>query len=264
MKSIKYLPEFHNLNLKAENVGVILDTETTSLINPEIISYTALRFSFTDNLEISNILNLSTFYNEPSTLITDEITSLTGITNDMVRGKVLTEKDLQESLQGAEVVIAHNAFFDRNTIENRYNIPSYLWACSASDIPWKSQEYNFMGSTNLEYLAYKHGFYFNPHSSEEDCKALLYLLSMNESKHFQTLMINAMEPRVRISCKGSPYDMKDNIKGYGFRWNGDCKEWWIETPLKNEALFSRLEKELFWKYCSLNDCNNDNRFLKLE
>ena len=41
-----------------------------------------------------------------------------------------------------------------------------------------------------------------------------------------------LKPRVKVTAVGSPYEVKDILKGRGYKWNNDRKEWY--TPVVDE------------------------------
>ncbi|MDD2499016.1 MAG: 3'-5' exonuclease, partial [Desulfitobacteriaceae bacterium] len=94
---------------------VVIDLETTGFNNKreKIIEIGAVRIDegrITD--EFSTLLN-------PECEIPEEITILTGITEDMVRGKPTISQvtSILEDFLGDAVLIAHNADFDRGLLE---------------------------------------------------------------------------------------------------------------------------------------------------
>lgn len=109
---------------------VVFDTETTgfSAENDRIIEIGAVKIK---NGEIVD--RFSTFVN-PQTTISSKITSLTGISNDMVADSQTIENILPEFLEfcGDAVLVAHNAKFDIGFIEANAKrlgiefVPSYI------------------------------------------------------------------------------------------------------------------------------------------
>src|SRR5947209_4614876 len=68
--------------------------------------------------------------NDPSFPLPQEIIRLTGITDDMLKGRTLDWKRFEEVSAGAELIIAHNAKFDRQIAERAGKIFLPRWACS--------------------------------------------------------------------------------------------------------------------------------------
>ena len=76
----------------------------------------------------------------------------------------------------ANLIIAHNAAFDRCFLERRF--PLFIdkpWACSMGQVPWAEEG---LGSAKLDYLLNRFGFFFDDHRAMADCRAVLHLLSL--------------------------------------------------------------------------------------
>lgn len=72
--------------------------------------------------------------------IPEEITKITGITQEMVQGKLIDPADVEKFAADADLIIAHNAGFDRKFLEKF--APAFErkpWACSMAQIPWKEE-----------------------------------------------------------------------------------------------------------------------------
>lgn len=146
-------------------------------------------------------------------------------------------------LEGVDLVVAHNAGFDRPFVEAR--LPQFAhvdWACSFADIDWKSQG---RGSAKLSHLATELGWFYDAHRAEADCHALLAVLAapLPTAGHngLARLMQLAQIPSYRLQATGAPFEAKDLLKGRGYRWDAQGKVW--HTRLAGEAL---LEAELGW------------------
>ena len=84
----------------------------------------------------------------------------------MVEGKSINDDAVEALMADVSLVIAHNAFFDRGFMEARLPIfKRKSWACSYAQIPWKSEG---MGSSSLEFLAYRFGFHYAGHRASVD------------------------------------------------------------------------------------------------
>jgi hypothetical protein len=95
--------------------GIILDTETTGLNarEDEIIEIGVIAFTFDAIGRIGEVTGIYGGLQQPSISIPPEITRLTGITDDMVAGQSIDMPALQALIEPADLVIAHNAGFDR-------------------------------------------------------------------------------------------------------------------------------------------------------
>ncbi|CDM60826.1 3'-5' exonuclease (plasmid) [Rhizobium sp. T136] len=226
--------------------GVIVDTETTGLNHSkdEIIEIGAIAFTFSDQGTIGDVTGVYGGLQQPTASIPSEITRLTGITDEMVAGQVIDTSQLRALVDPADLVIAHNAGFDRPFCETFSPIfAGKPWACSVSEIDWASRGFE---GTKLGYLIGQAGYFHDGHRAVDDCFALLEVLAQGgrESRRtpFAELYEASQRSRVRVFAEHSPFDMKDYLKARGYRWSdgsdGRPKSWWIE--LAEDALDEEL------------------------
>lgn len=231
--------------------GVILDTETTGLNHrkDEIIEIGAIAFTFDDRGNIGDVTGLYGGLRQPSISIPGEITKLTGITDEMVAGQFIDMSALRTLIDPADLVIAHNAGFDRPFCEAFSPFFSgKAWACSNSEIDWSSRGFE---GTKLGYLLGQAGFFHDGHRAVDDCFALLEVLARETTSPttaFAELYSSSQRSRVRIFAENSPFDMKEHLKARGYRWSdgsdGRPKSWWIEVDeqeLEGELRYLRSE-----------------------
>lgn len=232
--------------------GVILDTETTGLNarKDEIIEIGVIAFTFDATGRIGDVTGIYGGLQQPSVSIPIEITRLTGITDDMVAGQSIDTAALRALIGPADLLIAHNAGFDRPFCEAFSQLFSgKAWACSNSEIDWSSRGYE---GTKLGYLVGQAGYFHEGHRAVDDCFALLEVLawevSGSDSTAFAELYCASQRSRVRIFAENSPFDMKDHLKTRGYRWSdgsdGRPKSWWIEVgeeALDDELRYLRAE-----------------------
>lgn len=209
--------------------SIILDTEATSIdpTQAEIIALAKIPLYYDKRtLDIIGFGECQQSYNEPSTPIPEEITAITGITNDMVMGHHLnTEKETHE-LQSANILIAHNASYDRVLLE-RYlpDISKKPWGCSVQDIPWKDFGFN---TQKLDYIAMKLGYFYDAHRADADCHALGTILSSLDADINKTLFAELMDSarKVHYTIAGKvPFGKNDLLKAEGFTWNPGMSSW---------------------------------------
>ena len=135
----------HSLEPLSKESNIIriccLDLETTGLDNKsdEVIEI-AMKLFEVDKLDATEIKAVKAYesYNEPRKPISDEITQLTGITPEMVKGQSIDWKEVSRLLGVSQIVVAHNAAFDRGFLE-QYIKTSNIWACSSKDVDWKAR-----------------------------------------------------------------------------------------------------------------------------
>jgi DNA polymerase-3 subunit epsilon len=233
--------------------AIFLDLETTGLdpTKDEIIEIALVPFIYgRANGRIYKVKKAFQGLRQPSIPIPDKITELTGIDDTMVAGKTVDPADVSAFIVGAGLVIAHNARFDRPFAE-RF-CPAFAnaaWACSLSQVPW--QEEGFAG-TRLEYLAMSSGFFYDTHRAADDCYAAIELLARPLPKSGALAMQRLLEAARSITCRvwaeNAPFDLKDQLKTRGYRWNdgsdGRPRAWHADIPegdLRNERDFLRKE-----------------------
>lgn len=95
--------------------GAIIDTETTGLDHrkDEIIEIGVIGFTFHASGNIGDVTGVYGGLQQPTFAIPADITRLTGITDDMVKGQSIDMSALSAIIEPADLVIAHNARFDR-------------------------------------------------------------------------------------------------------------------------------------------------------
>lgn len=95
--------------------GVIVDTETTGLNarKDEIIEIGMVAFSFDEAGNIGDVTDVCGGLQQPSVAISADITRLTSITDAMVAGQTIDVARAQALIEPADLIIAHNAGFDR-------------------------------------------------------------------------------------------------------------------------------------------------------
>ena len=209
---------------------VVLDTETTGLDHSKdkIMELALLRVDV--DLATGMPVGSMQVYDQledPGIPIPREVQEITGITDDMVRGQQLDGARIAALLDGVDLVIAHNAGFDRPFCEARIERFRHLtWACSFADISWKEQGRR---SAKLESLALAMGWFYDAHRAEMDCHALLAVLTANLPLLPHTglahLMEQARKPSYRLMATNAPFDAKDKLKARGYRWNAEQKVW---------------------------------------
>ncbi|ASY59243.1 MULTISPECIES: 3'-5' exonuclease [Sinorhizobium] len=232
--------------------GVIIDTETTGLDHSkdEIIEIGAVAFTFNDEGHIGDVTGVYGGLRQPSVPIPPEITRLTGISDKMVAGQMIDVGLLGALVDPADLVIAHNAGFDRPFCEAFSSMfAGKAWACSVKEVDWATRGFE---GTKLGYLIGQSGYFHDGHRAVDDCFALFEVLAgaggVTEPSAFAELLETSQRSRVRIFAEHSPFDMKNHLKARGYRWSdgsdGRPKSWWTEIneeELAAELAFLRSE-----------------------
>ena len=229
---------------------LIVDTETTGLDwRAENIIELAM-LSVDVDLHTGQPVGVVEVYEDfedPGRPIPSEIVKLTGITDHDVKGQKLNEVKINAMVERADLIVAHNAGFDRPFVENRLEVFEHkAWACSFAGINWKAQG---LGSAKLEFLCSELGWFYDAHRAQVDCHALLRVLSSNlktqpddlPTSGFLQLLKSAEQARTVVKAFGSPFESKDKLKARGYRWDAEAKVWF--TAVKSA---DALEAEAEW------------------
>jgi DNA polymerase-3 subunit epsilon len=209
---------------------LVLDTETTGLdqSKDKIIELAMLQVDVdtSTGLPVGEVLVYDEL-EDPGIPVSQEIEAITGISTEMVRGKHLDEAKIAALLAGADLVIAHNAGFDRPFCEAR--IPAFAklpWGCSFADIDWKKEGH---GSAKLEYLALEKGWFYEAHRAEVDCHALLAVLAealpTTGQSGLAKIIAATRQSSYRLQATGAPFEAKDLLKARAYRWNAEQRVW---------------------------------------
>ncbi len=225
---------------------LVLDTETTGLSHQadKIIELAMLlvQVDTASGLPLGPV-EIFEGFEDPGMPIPAVAQEVTGISDDMVAGQRLDDAQVEAMVARADLIVAHNAGFDRPFVEARF--PCFAvkaWACSFADIDWKAAG---AGSAKLSALAQDQGWFYDAHRARVDCHALLQVLTMpvgtGSATGLSQLMAAASRPSFKLRATGSPFESKDALKGRGYRWDADAKVWYCTLPDDG-----RLEAELEW------------------
>lgn len=240
--------------------GVIVDTETTGLNQDtdKIIEIGLVAFEYDpDSGQAYRVLDSYDGLEDPGIPITQEITEITGITSDMVAGKRIDESRVTALVQGASIVIAHNAKFDRPFLEQRLPLfETVPWGCSLAQVDWNGEG---LGARSLDYIAFEFGFFFDAHRAEADCVALLHILQQtlpkSNLKVMKVLLDQLAEQDWTVYAVNARFETKDLLKARAYRWDAARKTW--HRTLANEHA---VAGEVAW----LKDAIYGGRGAKLE
>ena len=232
--------------------AILLDVETTGLDerNDEVIELGMVKFDYLPDGRIHGIKDAFSSFNEPIGTIPLEVTALTGITDEMVAGHRIDETAVSSFVDGAVIVIAHNASFDRKFAERYWPIfQRKAWGCSATEVDWR--KHGFEGS-RLGYLLNGTGYFHQAHRAVDDCHALLEILAFElptaGSPALAVLLERARKKTMRVWAEQSPFELKDTLKRRGYRWcdgsDGRPRSWYVdvdESKLTEEIAFLKAE-----------------------
>lgn len=232
-------------------IGIVIDTETTGLdtATNSIIELGFVAFAYdAGSGRIYDILHTYDAFEDPGEPLSDIVKQITGITDAMVAGQHLDDAVANTWLEKADLIIAHNAAFDRQVLERRLPIVCKAnWACTFNDIPWQDED---ISSLKLDYIAYKMGYFFDGHRAVNDAQATLHLLSKplpcSGKLAMATLLSNARASSHRFFAIRAPFDKKDDLKARGYRWMPDFVHNGKKGVWSNAVADSDVSSETQW------------------
>jgi len=221
---------FHEADpLASSRIGVAIDVETTGLDREadRIIELAIQRFRFDDRGRIVQVGLPRVWREDPGIPIDPKITKLTGLAAEDVAGQEIDDTMAVDILSSADIIVAHNAAFDRPFVDRRLPaIAGRPWACSMAELDWL--ELGFEGRA-LAHLVSQCGWFYEGHRAENDILALLYLLSygLPDGETILAKLIACSErPTYRVNAIDAPFDAKDRLKSRGYRWDAALRFWW--------------------------------------
>lgn len=166
-----------------EGLGLVLDIETTGLspINDEVIEIALKLFSFDQQTgDILTIKDERSYLREPETTSAlrnyNQAYKVHGIPFEEVVGKSFDDREIKKMFAYADIVLAHNASFDRSFLYQMYpnDVNELKWYCTMRGVPWK--EYGFYNSKLLTLLKGHQITNYQNHRAMDDITYLLALL----------------------------------------------------------------------------------------
>ena len=248
-----------------ESISIaFVDTETTGIdrANDHIIEIAIKLVKFEAiSGKILNIKGSYESFNDPKEDISKDITLLTGINNNMVDGEYIDWVQVNNLLEDADLIVAHNAGFDRAFLDRFSNISQKkIWVCSIFDIDWLNRGFS---SSKQELLCYWHGFYFDAHRAMNDVDALIHLLTYdykNFDRALLELIENSKKSEYVIFADNFKFDpvKKDIVKGNKYRWDSNSKVWYKKVKV------DELANEKDWLTAAIYDQIFEGRVEKIE
>lgn len=236
-----------------ERIGIVVDTETTGLDveSNEVIELGMLAFTYSVGGQITEIIDTFEGLREPVGGIPEEITKITGLTLADLRGHQIDIAAVQAFVEQADLIIAHNAAFDRPFCEALCSsFEKKPWACSATEVAWRDAGFD---GVKLTYLITQCGYFYDGHRALDDSFALFRVLSHplpGGETSFKQLLDSARKPTFRIQVP-APFEVRELLRKGGYRWkaHGDPSKrcWHIEVPedrLDSEMKLLQAIKEI--------------------
>jgi len=223
--------------------GVAIDVETTGR-DPNadhVIELAVQRFGIDEKGRIVETEKPRGWLEHPGIAIPQEITRITGIRDDDVRGRAIADGEAVSIILGSDFVVAHNASFDRPFLERRLpEIVDVPWACSLSDVDWALHGFE---ARKLKHLAMEMGWFYEAHRATVDVTALLHVLDhelADGSTVVARMVERARRPTFVVEAVDAPFERKDALAARGWKWNTGRRVWAVTVDA------DRLDAELEW------------------
>ncbi|QIG71342.1 putative DNA polymerase III epsilon subunit protein [Rhizobium phage RHph_TM40] len=245
----KYQDKYNeNIDNRPLRLVSVIDTETTGLDSKKdsIINLGIVNIEVDDDGNIYRVVEGYNGFEQPRYPIPPHITDITGITDDLVKGHKFDYDKVNKMLDASDLVIAHNAGFDRPFVDDKFTSSTEkIWACSLEDVPWKA--YNF-GSKRLIDIAIHFGFYYNAHRAISDVMALVHILSkkLDGTTMMSHMLDSISKSYVMIYALEAPFETKDLLKAKRYKWDFVRKSWYKIVPT-SVSMFEKefLEREIY-------------------
>jgi len=155
-----------------------LDVETTGLSakTEEVVELAVCLFDFRrDSGEIIQVVDIYTGLREPGVPISAAAARVHGLRMEDLCGKRLDHGRVENLIQSADFIVAHNARFDRSFVAKLIPLSQRKqWLCSMSGVDWYGKGFSSRG---LQNLLLSHGICIErSHRAEDDVRAALTLL----------------------------------------------------------------------------------------
>jgi DNA polymerase-3 subunit epsilon len=209
---------------------LIVDTETTGLspAKGRCIEVGAVLFHVPSRAVLSQLSFLLPCSSNPAERVNGIAAAVTRL--EQPRGQFIA--CLEAMAAAADVLVAHNAAFDRQWF-GREELPPLQrpWLCSMEDIRWPAQRH-LRATPSVRDLALAYGVpVWAAHRALTDC---IYIAQVFErEEQLETLLQQALLPRKLYRAR-LPYDQRHLAKEAGFRWNEGVQGAWSKRLTEDE------------------------------
>jgi DNA polymerase-3 subunit epsilon len=163
-------------------VGGIVDVETTGFSpdRDEVVELCLLVFHYDRELDLVKIMDEYVGLREPGCFLHPRASQVHGLTMADLCGQDLDYQRVAGMIERVELLIAHNAGFDRGFVTRLFpQAISKPWFCSMSGIDWRNKGYPSRG---LQELLRHHGIAVErAHRALDDVRATLELLNYSQT-----------------------------------------------------------------------------------
>jgi DNA polymerase-3 subunit epsilon len=230
--------------------GLVVDVEATGvdIHHDVVIEFAARPFTFDRGTgAVVAVDDIFSSLNDPGKPLTPFVSRLTGLTDADLAGHRLDVEGAAALIDSADIIIAHNARYDRHMVERAVGASHKVWACSWSMVDWAGLGFP---AAKLESLAIYHGFFFGAHRAGADVDGLLHLLTFDNPEtsapYLADLLTAARQTSFRVDAVGAPFEVRQALKTRQYRWDSARRVWWREiTQAQVEEEQSWLATEIY-------------------
>lgn len=211
--------------------ALILDTETTGLTETDkAVEIAAILFDLTYASPIASFAALITHHENPAESTNRIPAGLLGT----LSGKIDPWRGVADLYREADVVLAHNADFDRRYVPAAFR-EALPWVCTCNDVEWPGVE---RPGQNLVSLVLSYGLgVASAHRAMTDCDMISRLLTRVRELGYELepLLRRGLRPKAVFAVVNERFDRARNAlaKANGFRWNDERKLWLRKMPIED-------------------------------
>lgn len=209
---------------------LIVDTETTGLspAKGRCIEVGAVLFHVPSRAVLSQLSFLLPCKSNPA----EKVNGIAAAVTRLEQPRSQSIACLEAMAATAEVLVAHNAAFDRQWFGHD-ELPSLHrpWLCSMEDIRWPAERH-LRATPSVRDLALAYGVpVWAAHRALTDC---IYIAQVFEREaQLENLLQQALLPRKLYRAR-LPYDQRHLAKEAGFRWNEGVQGAWSKRLTDEE------------------------------
>ena len=222
----------HQGDLRDCLLGAVVDVETTGLDpdGDQIVELAIRRFDFDRDGRVLQIRRGRSWCEDPGYSVDREISRITSLSDADLAGEMFDDLEIIETLNAADIIIAHNAPFDRKFVERRFpGARGRPWACTLREVDWCG--HGFEGR-QLGWLLAQTGWFHDAHRALNDVDAVMQLLQVELYAGQSTLaelLRRASQESWLVRAMDAPYEKRRILKARGYSWDSNRRVWWREV-----------------------------------